>query len=492
MNTTKSFSTKKRMTTWRGQAARLETGIILLMAGGSVLAQVSLSPEKVEASLHPNESIVIEKTVTTPALPPKIDVCLLEDETGSFLDDVDSLKMAAPSIYDTVIAKSPEARFAVAGFRDYPINPYGAEGDWVYWLRSTMNGDKTAWTDGVNSLTAGSGLDIPEAQYDAIVAALNGINDPTKGTQNPCNFDPSPNVTKVLLVATDAPFHVPTGGGDPHVNDLTSTTAALQAANVKVIGLKGPGADNELDLLAAATGGSVQPVTSDGANIGQAIIAGLQNLTVKVSMASDCSDPISTAFEPAEQEIVSGGFVKFKETITVANSAMPSPTPVECKDWALINGEPMKDESGNVVYEQKSITVLDGRMTGGGSVFAQDGTRVTHGFELHCASAMLPNNLQLNWGKGNRFKLDSLTFAKCSDTPAIGEEKPVAGFDTLKGQGVGQFNGQPGAMVEFEFVDSGEPGFNDSGYVKVIDASGNIVMTASGALKNGNHQAHPQ
>ena len=176
----------------------------------------------------------------------------------------------------------------------------------------------------------------------------------------------------------------------------------------------------------------------------------------------------------------------------VANAAMPSPTPVECKDWALINGEPMKDESGNIVYEQKSITVLDGRMTGGGSVFAQDGTRVTHGFELHCASAMQPNNVQINWGKGNRFKLDTLTFAKCSDTRGIGEEKPIAGLDTLKGQGVGQFNGQPGAMVEFEFIDSGEPGINDSAYVKVMDASGNVVMTAGGALKNGNHQAHRQ
>lgn len=492
MRATKPFSNKKRMATWGGQATKLETGLILLMAGGSVFAEASLSPDKVEASLHPNESVVIEKTVTTPALPPKIDVCLLEDETGSFGDDINNLKMAAPDIYDTVIAKSPEARFAVAGFRDYPINPYGSPGDWVYWLRSLMNSDKTAWTDGVNSLTAGGGADMPEAQYDAIVAALNGLDDPTKGLQSPCNFDPNPNVTKVLLVATDAPFHIPTGDGDPHVNDLASTTGALQAANIKVIGLKGPGAESELDALATATGGSVQPVTSDGANIGQAIIAGLQNLPVKVAMTSDCADPILTGFEPSEQEIISGGKILFKETITVANGAMPSPTPVECKDWALINGEPMKDESGNIVYEQKSITVLDGRMTGGGSVFAQDGTRVTHGFELHCASAMQPNNVQINWGKGNRFKLDTLTSAKCSDTPGIGEEKPIAGLDTLKGQGVGQFNGQPGAMVEFEFVDSGEPGFNDSAYFKVMDASGNVVMTAGGALKNGNHQAHRQ
>jgi hypothetical protein len=47
-------------------------------------------------------------------------------------------------------------------------------------------------------------------------------------------------------------------------------------------------------------------------------------------------------------------------------------------------------------------------------------------------------------------------------------------------------------MLEFEFIDSGEPGLNDSAYVKVMDASGNVVMTAGGALKNGNHQAHRQ
>lgn len=482
---------QKKIKTWSKQAGRFETGIILLMAGGSVFADPSLSPTKVEASLHPNESFVVEKTVTTPALPPKVEVCLLEDETGSFGDDITNLKTAAPGIYDTVVAASPEARFAVSGFRDYPIYPYGEPSDWVYWLRSTMSSDKTVWTNGVNSLTAGGGADTPEAQYDAIVGALKGFTDPTKGVQSACNFDASTNVTKVLLVATDAPFHIPTGGADPHVNDLTSTENALIAAGVKVIGLKGPGAGSELDALALATGGSVQPVTSDGANIGGAIIAGLQNLPVKVSMKSDCSDPISTGFEPSDLTITSGGVVQFKESITVANGAIPSPTPVECKDWALINGEPMKDVKGDVIYEKKSITVLSGSMTGGGALIAQDRSRVAQGFEMHCASGIQPNNLQLNGGKGKRFKLDTLTYAKCSDTKGVGEDKPVAGFDTIKGKGVGQFNGQPGATVEFEFVDAGEPGFNDSGYIRVFDASGQIVMEASGVLNNGNYQAHP-
>ena len=50
---------------------------------------------------------------------------------------------------------------------------------------------------------------------------------------------------------------------------------------------------------------------------------------------------------------------------------------------------------------------LLGRMTGGGSVL---GSRVTHGFELHCNVTQTPNRLQVNWA-GNRFHLEPLTRA---------------------------------------------------------------------------------
>lgn len=442
-----------------------------------------------EASLHPNESIVVKKTVTTPAIPPNVEVCQLVDETGSFGDDIFNLKAAAPGLYDTVVAASPGAKFGGAGFRDYPVSPYGSSDDWVYRLLSTIDTGKDAWLTGVNALSASGGADIPEAQFDAIVAALQGINDPTLGKQNPCGFSADESVTRVLVVATDAPFHVP-GLGDPHVYDQAATIAALQSAKVTVVGLKGPGAELELDALATATGGSVQAITADGANIGNAIVEGLKNVSIKVSMTSNCEDPISTAFKPAEQVVVSGDPAVFKEIIKVANTAVPSPKPYECQDWALINGKPMTDDKGKIIYEQKKITVLDGRMTGGGSVFTQEGGRVTHGFQLHCASVLVPNNLQINWGKGDKFKLDKLTYAKCSDTKGIGEENPVAGFDTLRGRGTGEYNKGIPAVVKFEFVDSGEPGKFDSAYIEVI-AGGKTVLKANGTLNNGNHQAHP-
>ena len=129
-----------------------------------------------------------------------------------------------------------------------------------------------------------------------------------------------------------------------------------------------------------------------------------------------------------------------------------------------------------------------GRMTGGGSVF---GSRVTHGFELHCDASEVPNNLQVNWDKGNKFHLESLDSARCSDDPKIDEAPPVAGFDTYKGKGTGRYNGVSGATIEFTFTDAGEPGKNDFAQITITDASG-VVLTVSGNLKNGNHQAHPE
>lgn len=130
-----------------------------------------------------------------------------------------------------------------------------------------------------------------------------------------------------------------------------------------------------------------------------------------------------------------------------------------------------------------------GRMTGGGSVFTAGGVRVTHGFELHCDASKLPNNLEVNWGK-NKFHLEKLTSAVCSDDPSITPNPPVAGFDTYKGKGTGRYNGVAGATAEWTFTDAGEPGKNDTATLTIKDVSSVVVLTVSGNLKVGNQQAH--
>ena len=129
-----------------------------------------------------------------------------------------------------------------------------------------------------------------------------------------------------------------------------------------------------------------------------------------------------------------------------------------------------------------------GRMTGGGSVFTLEGARVTRGFEIHC-DLRDPNNIQVNW-PGNRFHLTDLTAAVCIDNVSIDQLPRSAPFDTFEGEGEGLLNGEPGATIDFTFVDAGEPGVNDTARIVIKNAGGDVVLDVSGNLKKGNIQAH--
>lgn len=134
-----------------------------------------------------------------------------------------------------------------------------------------------------------------------------------------------------------------------------------------------------------------------------------------------------------------------------------------------------------------------GKMTGGGSVTDTSGTpntKVTHGFELYCDVNKGPNNLEINWGAGNKFHLDSLTSAVCVNDPTISSTPPVAGFNTYVGTGTGIYNGVAGATAQWTFTDAGEPGTSDHAKMIITDSGGNIVLAVSGNLQHGNQQAH--
>ena len=131
-----------------------------------------------------------------------------------------------------------------------------------------------------------------------------------------------------------------------------------------------------------------------------------------------------------------------------------------------------------------------GRMTGGGSNFTASGVRVTKGFQIHC-DLRDPNNLEVNWAGGNRFHLEDLTSAVCTDEDGYDEAPPDAGFDTFVGVGTGRLNGTLGATIEFRFEDHGEPGRNDIVSLTVRDAGGAVVLeVVEDALNSGNLQAH--
>ena len=101
-----------------------------------------------------------------------------------------------------------------------------------------------------------------------------------------------------------------------------------------------------------------------------------------------------------------------------------------------------------------------------------------------------PNTLEVNWDKGNKFHLDSLTTASCTDDPTIIPNPPDAGFDTYKGTGTGSYNGVSGATAVWTFTDAGEPGKNDFASLVIKDKNNIVVLSVSGYLNSGNQQAH--
>jgi len=138
----------------------------------------------------------------------------------------------------------------------------------------------------------------------------------------------------------------------------------------------------------------------------------------------------------------------------------------------------------------------EGRMTGGGSIMPGRGTRITHGFELYCDPATLPNNLEINWAgastRQSQFHLESLTSATCTDDPNVTQKPPWhSNFDKFVGVGVGSYNGQPGYTINFIFTDSGEPGSDDTALYWILAPNGSTVLgPVWGKLQQGNHQAH--
>ena len=136
-------------------------------------------------------------------------------------------------------------------------------------------------------------------------------------------------------------------------------------------------------------------------------------------------------------------------------------------------------------------TVRKGRMTGHGHEITSAYGRVQWEFRNSVCNADRFPDLKVEWG-GNKFRLTSYSVPlRCVDLPGVGEENPVAGFDTIIGQGTGLLNGRP-ATAKFCFTDRGEPGRDDRATIKIIDEDGDVVLNVVdiSAGAGGNHQAH--
>ena len=297
-------------------------------AGAAVLAVVTttaaaaspgVSPAHYSDALDPGASVTITKTVETPPIPPKPDIVLMADTTGSMTASIANVRTNASSILSQIQAAQPTAQFAVAEYKDDE-----SSSPFAYRVDQQLTGSSTDVVNGINAWSAGGGGDEAEAWIGAL-------------GRTPTSISFRPGSTRVLVMFGDAPSH------DPSLGFTEATaTAGLVAAGVRVIAISVPGPiGSRLDLngqasrVTAATGGSL--AAADPSQVAATILSQLQNLPAVVTHDTTCDSGVSLSFDQPSRTVTSGESTTFDETIHLSGAA-PQGQTVTCTTKFLVNG----------------------------------------------------------------------------------------------------------------------------------------------------------
>jgi hypothetical protein len=303
----------------------------LAFAVPAVAASPGVDPALVNRSADPGSTITVTKTVHTPAIPPKPDVVLLVDTTGSMGPSIANVQANLHTVISTVRASQPSAEFAVASYRD---EGDGAE---LFTVRQDLTADETAVQTAVDGLAVGGGGDIPEAW-------VNGLFEVSTGAVS-YRADSS----RIVVLVGDAPSHDPSNG-----HTLTDAIGVLNADEARVVAVNVSGLDSagQATSVTAATGGTLVPATGD---VSAAILAGLRDLDVTVKpVVGACDSGLTASFALASVTVPSGTDATFTETLTVASTA-PQGTTVHCAVDFTLNGA----SGGSAFVQHASIAVND-------------------------------------------------------------------------------------------------------------------------------------
>ena len=218
-----------------------------------------------------------------------LDVQFLQDLTGSFGDDIATVRGLIPQMVAAIQTVQADARFGLSSFVDKPVAPFGVPGEWVYKLEQSMSAAGAALQAAYARVTTLSGADAPESQLEALMhLAL---------TASEVGY--RAEAARFVVLFTDAPFHVAgdgASGGIVTPNDgdaiiagggtgedyplVAQVRAALEAAGIIPIFAIAGGYETTYQGLVTDLGrGAVVTLSPDSANIVNAISEGMTAAT---------------------------------------------------------------------------------------------------------------------------------------------------------------------------------------------------------------------
>jgi hypothetical protein len=289
-----------------GVGAAVAVATIVATTGSAYAAGVSPNVNQAE---NPGAVIHVTKTVSTPPIPPKPDIVLLVDKTGSMGGELANVKANFSSIITQVKAVQPDAQFAVAAYCDVDDTAP------AYELFSDLTADATALNTAINNVNLCFGGDDPEAQLNALWEIGDGGDDVSFRSGS----------SRIVVWYGDNPGHDPSGG-----HTEADATASLTGVDAKVIAISTGDANNldetgQATRITNATGGEFLTGVA-ATDVSAAILEGLHNLDVTVAGNPTCDTGLGASLSPASLTVQSGTDAVFDETITVAADAQQGAT----------------------------------------------------------------------------------------------------------------------------------------------------------------------
>ncbi|MFF8500690.1 VWA domain-containing protein [Streptomyces anulatus] len=329
-----------------------------------------VTPATLEETLDPGGSTGVDKQVRTPAIPPRPDVVLLVDGTGSMKKPIEDVQKGLNDITETVLAEQPESRFAVATYGDEIDDPTAE-----FAVFQELTGNMKDVEDGVKQLNTSRGFKSKGPSEDWIYALWKVAN----GADGKTVF--REGASPVVVLVGDASSHDPSNG-----IPFQEAVFALQDAGVRVIavdvttedgdGLNGDGyssptyqdpyhePDQAKRIVAATDGRMLSGIPDDG--VTEAVIEGFENLPTSVGYRLDACDPhLTVTLDPPTRQLTSGETAHFAETVDVSADA-PQGTTLTCTVQFLLGTQvPGADTIGPTAVpdpdfqQQISIAVND-------------------------------------------------------------------------------------------------------------------------------------
>ena len=214
----------------------------------------------------------VQPSLDPAALGGALDLVLLFDSSATMYDEMVAIKTMANDIVEQIAAAAPDARIAVTDFKDFNNVGGSPATDVPYRVVTPFTEDTSRVVNAINSIQtpAGSGGDVPDSIYYALIRAIDG---------NDLGGWRTGRVNRVILLIGDAPPRDPETQFGYTMSDVAEAATRMPGKRIFTVQL-GINPTTTLyfrSIAGGAAGGMTQ--VADANDAGLAVIEGISEIT---------------------------------------------------------------------------------------------------------------------------------------------------------------------------------------------------------------------